>query len=271
MTITNSPLDLTDYPEADGKPMTESDATRDYLIYCVEVLRIFFQSRRNVYVSGNLCIYYRQGDPKAVVSPDVFVVFGVPKHKRRSYQVWKEGGKLPSFVLEITSRTTRREDEVEKPKLYAQLGVQEYFQYDPTGDYLNPQLKGFRLVEGTYQAISPQTINNDLLSIHSQTLGLDLQLQETPDTDITETSRSARPMRFYDPQTGETLLDYQELEDARQQAEQARLAETQARLEAEQARLDAIPRLLEMGLTVEQVAEALALPVEDVRQTHPNP
>ncbi|MEM8505937.1 MAG: Uma2 family endonuclease, partial [Cyanobacteria bacterium P01_D01_bin.1] len=57
--------------------MSESDATRDYLIYSVEVLRLYFQSRRQIYVSGNLFIYYEQGNPKAVVSPDVFVIFGV--------------------------------------------------------------------------------------------------------------------------------------------------------------------------------------------------
>jgi Uma2 family endonuclease len=70
---------LVDYPETDGQPMTESDATRDYLVYCVEALRNHFQSRRNVYVSGNLFIYYRKGDPKSVISPDVFVIFGVNK------------------------------------------------------------------------------------------------------------------------------------------------------------------------------------------------
>ena len=73
------------YPESDGQPMTESDPTRDYLIYAVEVLRQYFQSRQQVYVSGNLFIYYREGDPKAVVSPDVLVIFGVSKRQRRSY------------------------------------------------------------------------------------------------------------------------------------------------------------------------------------------
>ena len=36
---------------------------------------------------------------------------------------------------------------------------------------------------------------------------------------------------------------------------------------AEQARRDSIPRLLGMGLSVEQVAEALSLTVEEVRQS----
>jgi hypothetical protein len=45
-----------EYPETDGQPMTESDATRSYLIYCVAALRLFFQSRPRIYASGNLFI-----------------------------------------------------------------------------------------------------------------------------------------------------------------------------------------------------------------------
>lgn len=153
-----------EYPETDGQPMTESDATRNYLIYCVEALRLFFQSHPRVYVSGNLFVYYEEGQPEKKLSPDVFVVFGVSKRERRSYQVWREGGKLPSFVLEVTSRSTRKQDEETKPQLYASLGVQEYFQYDPTGDYLNPQLKGQRLVNGRYEPISSQTLADGSIS-----------------------------------------------------------------------------------------------------------
>ncbi len=76
------------YPDSDGTPMAESDPTRDYLIYGVEALTIYFQNQDNVYVSGNLFIYYKQGIPDAVIAPDVFVVFGVEKKKRRSYKVW---------------------------------------------------------------------------------------------------------------------------------------------------------------------------------------
>jgi predicted transposase/invertase (TIGR01784 family) len=40
----------------------------------------------------------------------------------------------------------------------------------------------------------------------------------------------------------------------------------QARQQAEQAQLDAIPRLLDLGLSVAQIAKALNLSVETVRQ-----
>jgi Uma2 family endonuclease/DNA-binding CsgD family transcriptional regulator len=276
MTITRRSLDLTEYPDSDGKPMTESDPTRDYLVYCVEALNMYFESRRSVYVSGNLFIYYERGNNKAVVSPDVFVVFGVSKRKRRSYQVWKEENKVPAFILEITSKTTRSEDETTKPELYARLGVQEYFQYDPTGDYLQPQLKGYQLVNRQYQAIAPTPAQDTALNIHSQTLGLDLRLLE-PNFPVLIDPEAEVPvalqLRFFDPQTGEKLLTYRESEQAREQAEQARLveaqarlAETQAREQAEQARLAAVSRLQAFGLTETQIAEALGLDVESVRQ-----
>ncbi|MBD2102012.1 Uma2 family endonuclease [Leptolyngbya sp. FACHB-261] len=279
-----------EYPEADGEPMAESDPARDYLIYGVEALDIYFQSRRNVYVSGNLFIYYQQGDPSAVVSPDVFVVFGVSKRKRRSYQLWREGNKAPAFVLEVTSRTTRKQDEEEKPKLYAQLGVQEYFQYDPVGDYLQPQLKGSRLIDGQYQAIETQTLSpprmgmSEVISLHSQVLGLDLRLEE-PGFAVAIGSAQAiaempRELRFYDPQTNEKLLSHRESEQARQLAEQAQAQAEQAQAQAEQAQIQAeqalqseaqarraaVPRLRAMGLNVEQIAQALELPVAEVER-----
>lgn len=227
------------YPDTDGALMAESDPARDYLIYSVEALSIYFQNRNDVYVSGNLFIYYKQGVPSAVVAPDVFVIFGVPNKKRLSYKIWEENNKVPDFILEVTSLTTQENDEQEKPLKYAQMGVREYFQYDPTGDYLQPQLKGSHLVNGSYQPIPGTILPDGILSINSEVLGLDLRLIEGE-------------LRFYDPQTGKKLLSHQETEQARQQAEQARQ--------------EAIPRLRDLGLTAEQIASALSLSVDEVRQ-----
>lgn len=156
MTLSTSQLNTTEifYPDSDGTPMAESDPARDYLIYGVESLSIYFQDRDDVYVSGNLFIYYKKGVPDAVVAPDVFVVFGVEKKKRLSYRVWQEKDKVPGFVLEVTSKTTQENDEEDKPKKYQKMGVLEYFQYHPTGDYLKPQLKGSRLTGNHYQPIA---------------------------------------------------------------------------------------------------------------------
>lgn len=52
---------------------------------------------------------------------------------------------------------------------------------------------------------------------------------------------------------------------ASENAEQAKNQAEQAREQAEQARRSAIPRLLAMGLTTAQVAEALDLTLEEVQ------
>lgn len=202
-TSLNKILNDIEYPDSDGLPMAESDAARDYLIYGTEALKLHFQHRSDVYVSGNLLIYYEQGNPKAVVAPDVFVVFGVEDKQRLSYQVWKENDKLPSFILEITSKSTRSEDQGIKKGLYAYLGVQEYFQYDPTSDYLSPSLQGLRLVDGNYFPIPPRA-NKSCLILFSEVLGLELRrLQDGS-------------FRFYAPETGELLGNLREIETSRQ-------------------------------------------------------
>jgi Uma2 family endonuclease len=266
MTETTQSTTLVSYPESDAQPMSESDPTRDYLLYSVEALEGYFRGRPNVYVSGNLFIYYREGDAKCSISPDVFVIFGVSKRKRRSYKTWQEGGKLPSFILEITSLTTKKQDEVEKPILYASLGVQEYFQYDPTGDYLNPQLKGAHLVNGSYHPLPLQTVEG-ISFIHSQVLGLDLSLQPPTNQSFTIPQPVPVPLelRFRDPQTRTKLLSYRELEQAKEQAEADRALAQQAKEQAEQALEMAVSRLLTLGLTPEQVADALNVPIEAVR------
>lgn len=157
--------------------------------------------------SGNLFIYYEQGNPQAVVAPDTFVVFGVNNQERRSYKTWEEQSKTPDFALEITSMSTRSNDQGAKKGIYAFLGVREYFQYDPTSDYLNPQIQGFRLVESNYFPIEVNRLPDDTLSVQSEVLGLELRVQ-------------SRQMRFYDPVTQRNLLTPQEESLARQQAEE---------------------------------------------------
>jgi Uma2 family endonuclease len=58
------------------------------------------------------------------------VVFGVPRRKRRVYLLWEER-RAPSFVIEVTSRKTRKIDWEKKYELYARLGVTEYVLFDP--------------------------------------------------------------------------------------------------------------------------------------------
>ncbi len=201
------PVTPIEYPDEDGKPMAEGDLQCSYLIYARSVLRIYFENHPDVYVAGNLFIYYEKGNPESVVAPDVFVVFGVEKRDRGSYKTWEENDKIPDFVLEITSKTTRSKDQGAKKGIYAFLGVREYFQYDPTGDYLNPQLQGLHLVEGNYFPVTTNTLPDGTVSLTSEVLGLELRLE-------------AGKLRFYNPTTGQTLLTHEEEAVARQAAEE---------------------------------------------------
>ena len=202
--------------------MAESDFPRYYLLYAVDVLEQYFRAQPDVYVSGNLLLYYEEDNPRAVVAPDVFVVKGVPNHRRRTYRLWEER-KGPDFVLEVTSRSTWREDQVSKRELYGRLGVREYWQYDPTGDCLEPALQGAELRGGRYEALPAQEQEGGLLAIRSAVLGLELHLD-------------AGKFRFYDAVAGRTLDTREELEArlcdeaAARRAAEARGAELEARL-----------------------------------------
>ena len=119
-----------DYPSSDGKPLAENDAQLHAIHYAFGALLLYYRDRPDVYVSGDLLIYYEEGNPRVSVAPDVFVVFGVEDHKRMNYKVWEEG-KGPDFALEVASPNTWREDVKRKPGVYAGLGVREYFLFDP--------------------------------------------------------------------------------------------------------------------------------------------
>ena len=94
------------YPESDGKPVGETDVHRQEILDLIAALSEHYRLDSLVYVSGNLMFYYKRGNPSAVVSPDVFVIKGVPKKERRTYKLWEEH-KPPATIFEITSRSTR--------------------------------------------------------------------------------------------------------------------------------------------------------------------
>ena len=194
-----------EYPSGDGKPMAENDWQLHAILDAVSTLYRYFENRPDVYVSGDLLIYYEEGNPQARVAPDVFVVFGVPKHRRMTYKLWEEGP-VPAFAMEVASAGTWREDEGRKAALYERLEIREYWQYDPTGDYLGLHLKGRRLVDGAYE---PQPVVESLdgtLILRSETLGIEMRV-------------NGEDMRFRDPATGRDLPRLFEEHAARRAAE----------------------------------------------------
>ncbi len=211
-----------EYPTGDGKPMAETDVHRQDMVDLIETLGHRFAHDPDVYISGNLLLYYEEGNRRKHVAPDVLVSFSIPKNPPRDYYlVWKEG-KAPDAVIEITSKSTKREDKKTKKELYRDvLKVTEYFLFDPTEDYLKPSLQGFRLVEGEYIPI--QAVKGRL---PSQVLGLHLE-------------RDGQELRLVDPVTSLRLLKQSERLEAEKrlreaaEAEQRRTAEDLDRLRQE--------------------------------------
>ncbi|MEK8021432.1 MAG: Uma2 family endonuclease [Candidatus Parabeggiatoa sp.] len=194
------------YPETDGQPMADSDAQRKPLTYLIEALDYHFHKQSQVYVSGDLLIYYEKGNPKASVAPDVFVVFCVPKHPRKTYKTWIEG-KAPDVVIEIASHRTFYKDEKVKPQLYQRLGVQEYFQFDPTGEFMQPVLCGRYLDQNSqYQQMNVEQLKEDRLMLNSRVLGLEFHVEKDE-------------LRVFDPKSKAYLLTYSEAVEACQLAE----------------------------------------------------
>ncbi len=156
------------YPESDGKPMAETDTHRDLMIDFIQMLKHHYRNDADVYVSGNLLIYYEEGNPRKCISPDVFVVYGVAQKMRNTYLTWEEGH-TPDFVLEVASPSTFGNDMGQKKDLYASvLGVREYYIYDPLAEIVASFI-GYRLVDGVYQEI--EFVNE---RVPSETLGLEL-------------------------------------------------------------------------------------------------
>jgi len=193
-----------EYPETDGRPMGETDLHREWMLRIIDLLKHRYRGQR-VYVSGNLLMYYEEGDPSHFVVPDAMVVKDCDAGRRRIFKIWEEK-RVPSAVFETTSRSTKREDASYKTQLYEQLRIPEYFLYDPTADYLRPPLQGWKLQADHYERIEPDTAGRLLC----QQLDLWLRLE---DGDFV----------LYDVQTGQRLMTEAEHERAAREAAEAEI------------------------------------------------
>ncbi len=209
-----APTDTADiiYPESDGKPMAETDLHIEEIIRMRHILKAHFAEKPDVYISGNIMMYYEEGVIRSSVSPDVLVSFGIGKKRRRTYKVWEEG-KPPDFVMEFSSRGIYRDDLDNKVELYAKIGISEYYLYDAERRYLPSPLMAFRLVDGENVEI-PESHDGGFFS---ETLNLTIHLQD-------------ESFGVYDPNTEQWLLSAEERAESAE-AEIVRLQEEFKRLQ----------------------------------------
>ena len=257
------------YPSSDGEPMAESEQQYIPMTETVAEMRHWFRDRPDVYVIGDMLVYYRMNRTDIRVAPDIFVVFGVTsRHPRDSWLVWREG-KAPDFVMEIASPGTWRRDVYDKRILYALLGVREYWRFDPTGLCFTPVLVGEALdpVTGQYGPLPVIMDASGVLRGHSPLLGLEFRVEE------------GLRLRVYDPATGERLRTLTESEDLLQSETEARQAAEAAVTEAEaiaseaetarqaaEAAVTEAEAIASEAETARQAAEAAATEAETARQ-----
>jgi Uma2 family endonuclease len=270
--------DHTQLPESDGTFVKNFQEHPQSLILTDSIGQILQQRHPDgQYAIGQDCgIYWRETEPaeQGAEAPDWFYVPNVPPNLdgqiRRSYVLWREHI-APLIALEFASgngdeerdRTPlSRTDEgvVTKPgKFWVYERVMRIPYY---GIYQvnNGRLEVYRLIDGYYQLLELNQRGHFPIA----PLGVELGLWQG-----SYQNQTMLWLRWWDEEGNLLLIgdERAELERLRgeQQRERAESAE-QARQAEFQARRDAIPRLLGVGLSAEQVAEALSLSVEEVRE-----
>lgn len=92
-------------------------------------------------VVGDLLWYPVRSQLITPTAPDVMVVFGRPKGKRRSYRQWQEDNISPQVVFEILSPSNDAKEMDRKLEFYDTYGVEEYYLYDPESFQLDGWLR----------------------------------------------------------------------------------------------------------------------------------
>jgi Uma2 family endonuclease len=205
------------------EPELESDLHREQIDLLLRLLKEYWRDRQPVYCSGNTTVYYDefQRTNRNFRGPDLFVVFGADPRPRKSWMIWREGGRYPNVVIELLSNSTAKVDRTEKKALYQDVWrLPNYFWFHP----YTKELKGFRLVGRHYEEIVP----NEFGHLWSDEMELGLGLQ-------------AGWLRLF-TSSGELVLLPEER--AQEQAEQER-----QRAEQERQRADRLAeRLRELGI-----------------------
>lgn len=203
------------------EPELESDFHRDQIDLLLRLMKWYWRNKTDIYCSGNTTVYYDESQltTRNFRGPDIFVVLGADPRPRKSWMIWREGGKYPNVVIELLSNSTAKIDRTTKKELYQiTWRLPNYFWFHPE----TKEFQGFKLTNGEYEPISPNSEGH----LWSNQLDLFLGLHEGY-------------LRLFSP-TGELILSQDEeatlnQQIAQKQVEQAQKQVEQERLQKEQA------------------------------------
>ncbi len=270
--------DHTQLPESDGTFVKNFQEHPQSLILTDSIGPILQERHPDgQYAIGQDCgIYWRETDPaeKGAEAPDWFYVPNVPPNLdgqiRRSYVLWREHI-APLIALEFASGNGDEERDrtplsrtnegiVTKPGKFWVYEQVMRIPYYGIYEINSGGLEVYRLIDGYYRLLEL----NERGHLAIVLLGVELGLWQG-----SYQNQTMLWLRWWDEEGNLLLIGDERAELERLRGEQQReIAESaeQARQAEFQARRAAIPRLLGMGLSTEQVAEALGLSVEEVTQ-----
>ena len=209
---------LPDPPEGDPEDMTSFDHLT--LSGSVHHLVQHLGNPEKTIVAGERYLTRAPGAPAADrMAPDLLIALGADPeaYRENNGYIILEQGKPPDFVLEIASRSTGRQDVVEKRAAYADLGIPEYWRFDETGEFHGTRLAGDHLVDGQYESVPIETVEEGILQGYSSVLNLLIRWDHGQ-------------LGWYDPETGQHIATFAQ-ERVRAEAAEARVRELEAKLE----------------------------------------
>ncbi|MEA5569989.1 Uma2 family endonuclease [Calothrix sp. UHCC 0171] len=192
------------YPSGDGKPMADNTEQYKWIVLIKENLEVLFADVPNVFIAGDLLWYPVRSKVINPTAPDVMVVFGRPKGKRKSYRQWREDNIPPQVVFEILSKSNKDDEMERKLEFYQIYGVQEYYIYDPESDEIEAWMRAGEKLE-QIEAVNGWT--SPLLGIKFDTTQGELVIYR-PDGERFLTSLEMRQKYENERQRAEKLVEY---------------------------------------------------------------
>lgn len=276
-------ITLTTLPDPPKPP--DAMQQRRHIASADQTLRAHYHDRPDVLVSGEGYLCYDASDLRRAPHPDCLVAFGmtIPPQAIEDVAngyVISEVGKPPDLVLEVASYSTGRRDYTLKREQYMAYLVGESWRFDATGGrYHDAPLGGdLQQPDGTYARAQLHTEANGLIRAYSPALALELHWDN-------------HRLRFWNPQTGQYLLDLVEMtiardaarrdaiaqalldraaledeEEARRAAEARAMAERAAREDSEAARRTADAQAMAERAAREELAALYAESQERIRR-----
>ena len=225
--------------------------------YVAMAVRYILRGQGTVFIGSNIPLRTNPRNRREHEAPDYYLARNVNVAAIRgetAYNLW-EVGKPPEWALEVASPSTYERDLYEKPDRYAEIGIGEYWMFDPTGgDLYGQTLMGFKLVDGVYESVELARNEHGLLFGYSRELGVRLCVVEESERDgllriqpdlgvLFDMDFNPALLLFQEVETGEYILDMAGLRaerdserDRADRAEEA-LAEERARTRELEERL----------------------------------